>query len=281
MRIKLTLRPTNQHCSLPFNYQYPLSIAIYKILQQSSSEYSEFLHNHGYLGLDGKPRKLFTFSKLFILPKRRQTGSFIRIAPQSRVILYVSSPMLADFVQHFVIGLFGNQQMEIAGPKAKSILYIEQVETIPDPEFTSPCYFKMLSPVVVSTQFDTPNGLRTHYYRPLEGQLSEAVRESLIRKHETAYGKPPQDTELVFKVDQKYVAKKGGPEKISKLITIREGRADATKIKAFESYFTLDGSTELMHTAWECGLWDKCSMGFGCVGVVGETRPKVSKTFEV
>jgi len=46
---------------MPCNYQYPHTAAIYKILSQFSPDYSAFLHDRGYTGLDGKPRKLFTF----------------------------------------------------------------------------------------------------------------------------------------------------------------------------------------------------------------------------
>ncbi len=55
----------------------------------------------------------------------------------------------------------------------------------------------------------------------------------------------------------------------SKLIVIKEGMPEETKRKAFESYLTLTGSTELMRTAWECGLGEENSMGFGMVEVVG------------
>ena len=265
MRIKLFLRADERSHSLSFNYQYSISSAIYKILSRSSPEYADFLHNKGYIGPDGKPRKLFTFSKLFFFPKRKQRDTFIRIAPNSRATLFISSPMLGDFVQHFVIGLFSQQQIEIAGPHAKLVFYIEQVETVAEPQFTSPCRFKALSPIVLTTQIDTPNGLQTHYYRAFEEELPEAVRQSLIRKHETAYGKSPKNLDLRFEIDREYIEKQGGPDRVSKLITIREGFADATKVKGFVAPFTLTGSTELMRTAWECGLGDKCSMGFGCV----------------
>jgi len=268
MRIKLTLRAIAKSTNLPFNYQYPLSAAIYNILSHSSPEYSDFLHNQGYIGPDNKPRKLFTFSRLFFTPKCRPRGSALKVIPNSRATLYISSPMLRDFVQHFVIGLFSNQHIEIAGPHSKSVFFVEQVETIPEPEFTSPCRFRALSPIVLTTQIDTANGLQTYYYRPFDGGLSNAVRESLVHKHETVYGEPPQDTSLEFSIDKDYIDKRGGPKRVSKLITIREGFSDATKVKGFIAPFTLTGSTELMRTAWECGLGDKCSMGFGCVELI-------------
>jgi CRISPR-associated endoribonuclease Cas6 len=48
---------------LPFNYQYPLSAAIYKIIQRADEAYAAFLHNEGYQR-QGKSFKLFTFSSI-------------------------------------------------------------------------------------------------------------------------------------------------------------------------------------------------------------------------
>ncbi|MFQ6116059.1 MAG: CRISPR-associated endoribonuclease Cas6, partial [bacterium] len=64
MRIKLSLRPKGKTTQIPINYQYPLSAAIYKILQQASPAYAEFLHDKGYPAPSGRLMKLFTFSRL-------------------------------------------------------------------------------------------------------------------------------------------------------------------------------------------------------------------------
>jgi hypothetical protein len=48
MRLELTLTPSVGHGLLPVNYQYPLSAAIYKIIQQADEKYSAFLHDTDY-----------------------------------------------------------------------------------------------------------------------------------------------------------------------------------------------------------------------------------------
>jgi len=65
------------------------------------------------------------------------------------------------------------------------------------------------------------------------------------------------------------------------LVKVKEGRPDQTNVKGFLAPFTLSGSVELMRTAWEAGLGDKCSMGFGCVGVVESKTSEVFETSEV
>lgn len=176
--------------------------------------------------------------------------------------------MLEDFIQNFVTGLFNNQNIEITFSDFRTIFIIDQVETVKEPDFQNTMKFKALSPIVLSTQIDTENSLKTYYYRAMDKGISDAVKQSLIRKHETIYGKQPENTELHFEVDRDYIKKKGGEEKVSKLITLRQGRRDETRVKGFLAPFTLNGSVELMRTAWECGLGDKCSMGFGCIDLL-------------
>jgi CRISPR-associated endoribonuclease Cas6 len=65
MRVKLTLFLTKRGSVLPVNYNYFLTSFIYKILKNSSYNYSRFLHEEGYR-LEGscKGFKLFTYSML-------------------------------------------------------------------------------------------------------------------------------------------------------------------------------------------------------------------------
>jgi len=270
MRIKLLFRVEDRVTRIPINYQYPLSAAIYKILSTSSSEYSDFLHNQGYLGADGKLRKLFTFSRLNIRPRARLERGILVLQRHHSIELIVASPMLKDFIQHFVIGLFQSQRFEIANMKTKGMLHVESVEACAEPDFASVMKFKALSPIVLTATVEMGGELKKHYYRPQEQGLSEAVCQSLIKKYETSTGYLPADTSLHFEVDKDYVARRGGPEKVMTLVKLKEGRPDQTNVKGFLAPFTMSGSTELIKTAWETGVGDKCTMGFGCVGEMEE-----------
>ena len=49
-------------------------------------------------------------------------------------------------------------------------------------------------------------------------------------------------------------------------MTIKEGhKTEETKIVGFEVPFTLQGSTKLMEIAYECGIGEKNSLGFGMI----------------
>jgi len=55
--------------------------------------------------------------------------------------------------------------------------------------------------------------------------------------------------------------------RVSKLLHIKEGAAEETKIKAFAMPFAIRGNPELTKVAWECGLGDKNSLGLGMIDV--------------
>jgi CRISPR-associated endoribonuclease Cas6 len=270
MRINLTLIPKEKRCYIPINYQYPLSAAIYKILSAASPEFANFLHAKGYLSADGKPMKLFTFSYLDI-PDYRLQENLLILNNYPTCQLKISSPMIEDFIQHLVIGLFTHQELAIGNQYTVGRFHIQQVESLPTPEFKSTTRFKSLSPFVVSTMKEYNGKLTPHYFRPADPGLNEAIRLNLIKKYETIYHQPPENQELNFILDQDYVRRKGGPDKITKLITLKEhSEKEATRVRAINAPFTLSGSTELMQVAWEAGLGTHCSQGFGCVEVLGE-----------
>ncbi len=267
MRVKLKLRSIQNRCILPINYQYHLSSAIYNILSQSSSEFSEWLHEKGYLTKQGKPLKFFVFSKLYIPKVKRENASLI-VRKTSQCSLFVDSPIIDDFVQNFVVGLFSSNQIEIKSIYGRANFFIEQVEAVSEPTFKNKMKFKCLSPIVVSKGKEKNGQFYEHYFRPLEPDLSESIRKNLISKYHTLRHTLPENQELEFQIDMEYLKKRGGEEKISKLIHIKEGTSEETRVKAFETPFYLSGSPELMKIAYECGIGHKNSMGFGMVEVV-------------
>lgn len=259
MRIQLSLRSEHKSATIPINYSHPLSAAIYKILQQASPEYSAFLHDKGYPAPSGRLMKLFTFSKLWIPNVRQRDAVLIGSAGLWR--LQVASPMLDEFVQNFVLGLFAANEIAIGGQGCHAVFRVEQVEALPLPEFRETMRGKCLSPITASTVRDSEAGRRIYYYRPHDADLSEALHKNLLEKYEIIYGNPPRDNRFLFRLESSDKPK-------SRLITIKEGAPEATQIKAFESYFTFEGSPDLMRTAWECGLGDHNSQGFGMVNFV-------------
>jgi CRISPR-associated endoribonuclease Cas6 len=80
MRFKLTLYTRQIQPQLTLNYQYPLSAAVYKIIERSDAAFSELLHNTGY-GKGHKSFKLFTFSDILRKFDKEVTKIKKRLAP--------------------------------------------------------------------------------------------------------------------------------------------------------------------------------------------------------
>jgi len=263
MRIRIQLLALAKNAAVPINYQYPVSAAIYKILNRASPEYTAFLHNKGYSAPSGRFMKLFTFSKLYIPHAQFKDGKLLGDFRQP-CHLFVGSPMHEDFVQNFVLGLFDSSTIEIAGSGMRTRFQVRGVESIIKPEFNEEMRFRCLSPIVISRSEDRENGRMPHYYRPFEEGLNEALRKNLLQKYQIIYNAFPENEAFEFQITEKDKPR-------SKKITIKEGTPHATELKAFETYFTLRGNPELMEVAWECGLGEHTSQGFGMVEVVGES----------
>ncbi len=256
MRLRLSLRPTTPEPRVPINYQYPLSAVIYKILQQAAPEYARFLHSKGYPAPTGRLMKLFTFSKLWI-PGGRRDGRTL-VGQNAPWTLQIGSPMLDEFVQGFVLGLFETLELVIAGQGQHARFQIEQVEALPVPPFSQTMRFKCLSPISASTMVDQGSSARIHYFRPDDRRLPQALHQNLMQKYHIIHNHAPEDTRFEFQFETQDRPK-------GKLIWIKEGTPEQTKVYCFESYFTLAGSVELIRTAWQCGLGERGSQGFGMV----------------
>ncbi len=264
MRLKLTLLPLEANPAVPLNYNYPLSAAIYKLLAQASPEYARWLHDQGYQSRDERFMKLFTFSRLDI-PRVRLSGKTLQAGDDRPWSLQISSPMEEEFVQNFVLGLFHQQKMEIGGQGAVGRFLIESVEALPAPKFAERMHGKTLSPMVVSTMREHKGKLHSYYYRPTDPELAEALRNNLIAKFELVHHRPCENPHLQISFDMHYFKRRQG--KVTKLLHIKEGTAEETKVKAFEMPFEMAGNPQLIKIGWECGLGDKNSLGFGMVEV--------------
>jgi CRISPR-associated endoribonuclease Cas6 len=180
-------------------------------------------------------------------------------------LLQIGSPMESDFVQNFVLGLFQEQKLEIGQKGLVGRFQIAAVEALPDPQFNTEMFGKTSSPVVVSTMREHRGKLQAYYYRPTDPEIGEAIRNNLLMKYEIICGKPCVEPDFKIEFDMQYYERRQG--RVSKLLHIKEGSAEETKVKAFEMPFRVQGNPELIRVAWECGLGDKNSLGLGMIDV--------------
>lgn len=247
---------------LPMNHQHLLTGLVYRLLGTSDADFAEALHDGGFAPEEGSAKrfKLFVFSGLRT-PKgrRRVVGDQLQIAP-GLVEWFLSSPR-EDFLLHSATGLLTTGSTVQVGTLR---LTIREVCALPQPTFAPTTAFSCLTPIVAALPL--PNG-GTRYLRPCEGEaFSQAVRNNLLQKHRLLHAGPlPTDDRLTLTFDAAYLDR--DPHVGTKKITFK-----SIDIIGALAPFTLSGSPELMQTAWECGLGEKNSSGFGMIDVKTASR---------
>lgn len=250
MRIQI-LADVGSGITLPINYNHLLVGTIYRFLAESNPEYADFLHDEGYYVAE-KRFKLFTFSQL-LADRRYIKGDKIQF--RSTLAWYVSSPV-ERFLSHFADTLLTEGRLSLRKHQLKIIDV-----TVPQmPRFQSEMHFRCLSPIVMSAVREREGKRRTHYCLPDDPELTELIRQNLIRKHEAICGRAPQDDTLSLRFDEGYIRRKQG--RVTRLIDFND-----IKIKGIMCPFRVSGSCALIQVGYECGFGDKNSAGFGMVKV--------------
>lgn len=263
MRFNLTLRVNARKYGriLPLNYQYEMSAVIYKILASSSGDFATWLHENGFRMDNGKQFKLFTFSQLNI-PNRRILKQSNQLELLSDSVQWQISFLPENSTQNFIEGLFQNCVFEIGNKESKVEFEVESIEVVPPPEFQESMVYNTLSPIFVSCVDETG---RDHYPKDShEFKTSEWVKErlliNLVDKYSAFYGREFQD--------EKYLNFITLTEPKSKLVTIKSGTNEQTRLRGFECKIVVSAPPELQRLAYDSGLGALNSQGFGCLEVL-------------
>ena len=261
MRFKLTLQTVHKQALLPFNYQYPLSSAIYKIIKSADKEFAAFLHNKGY-GEGYKSFKLFTFSD--IKTSFLKNGDRMQLQnDQAELLVCFYIPEAAE---NFIKGLFLNQQLEIADYKSKTIFEITHLESLPSNHNNKPIkVLQPISPLVVGRKND-----RGHYdYRsPRDEDFEDCLLHNWIEKL-AATGNADEDTLLNLRQKVSVNVRLFPHPPQSRLITIKGGTDAETKIRGYTKFrLEVTAPEEMIELALGAGLGLYNAQGMGCVEVV-------------
>jgi len=273
MRLKLTLQTLHKPAYLPFNYQYPLSAAIYKIIQSADAAFATFLHDTGY-GSGHKSFKLFTFSDIktpFI-----KNGDRMQLQTDSAELIVCF--YIPEAAENFIKGLFLNQQLQIADFKSKTTFHINQVESqrellsdgvmerLSERKSEGLKYLlQPLSPLVTGRKND-----RGHYdYRsPQDEDFEDCLLHNWIEK---AVATQNADTDTLQNLKQKIsvtVRLFAHPPQ-SRLITIKGGTNAETKIRGYTKFrLEVTAPGEMIELALGAGLGLYNAQGMGCMEVV-------------
>ena len=250
MRIRITLMSKGRQ-TIDINYNHALSSLIYRLIQESDSIYSTFLHNKGY-EINNKHYKLFTFS---LLQPEYYIVEGSNMSIEGKVYLYISSPM-KEFLLSLIESLTKYPVIRIGTGQFKVI----NIEATADPSFTRQMKFKCISPLTISTAYMNENSRLVKRNLYIEDKrFTDNIKTNIISKYELIHGKKPEDTEfnISFMNVEKY--------KRGKLINLKNG----IKIKGYLAIFEVCGNPELIETAYECGIGDRNSLGMGMIEAIG------------
>lgn len=262
MRFLLTLLPLDNSSLLPLNYQYPLSAAIYKIIQQADKDYSAFLHDQGYQLENGKSFKLFSFSDLKV-PYRVQGDRMQINGVQAQLTV---SFHIDEAASNFIKGLFINQQLEIGDKISKARFSVREVQLLPDvlaaindnePEVI----LQPLSALVVGRKNERDN---YDFLSPADSDFAKWLIHNWLEKYKAA--KPETNAEILKK--QVSIQLLTPLQNIkSRLITIKAFTPQQTKIRGFVGFrMKVKAPRALLELALNAGMGLYNSQGFGCVG---------------
>lgn len=124
----------------------------------------------------------------------------------------------------------------------------------------------MLSPLVCSTK--RAGEKYPQFLLPRDEGFERVLLENLMGKYEALYGHAFEGSaELQFEVPEEYLERKN--EKITKLVTLKEGSPDETKVRGTLAPFRLRVPKELMEVGYYCGFGGLNAQGFGMVKVGG------------
>jgi CRISPR-associated endoribonuclease Cas6 len=258
MRIKLSIKPKYPGQIIPINYQYHISSFIYHTIEASDSNFSEWLHNKG-VRLGNKRFKFFTFSQLYI-PSREIIKTENRIKINSETIDLIISMMIDDTAENFIIGMFERQKMKIYDEQSEAEFYIKTAELLPEPKFENVMKFKTISPIVLTTRGVYKGKEAVIFLNPEEERYFDFLKRNIEEKY-IAWCQFTNTSIHEYKLDEFEVT---GNVK-AKLVTIKEGKDDETKIKGYVYNFILKGDTEFIRFAYRAGIGKWNSLGFGCI----------------
>ena len=155
----------------------------------------------------------------------------------------------------FIQGIFAHQSFSIGNKKYQVAFDVVGVEAIPMPQLSEGMTFVALSPICVKLHEDN----KTQYLSPDNPMFAEGVLKGLKARYESIYGQPfdMEDKEFSFELIDKKVK--------SKLITIKANTPYESRVRGYLCSFRLKAPLELMKIAYEGGVGEQCSQGFGFI----------------
>lgn len=260
MKFKLSLSSEGQSNLLPLNYQYEVSSWVYNTIKKGDKEFARWLHDKGYEN-GKKTFKLFTFSKLYPENYRIVSDRLELLSP--KVGLNISF-FMDQAAEPFIIGMFMQQQFFIGDKKSKVGFRVDTIEKTKDPKWGNEMCFECESPLVVSIKNEGGSG-HARYIGPTEDQYGYYFTQNLINKYVASLSLTPGLPAVTDMSENNQLTFEPIGQAKSKLVTIKQGTPEESKIRGYMFRFKICAPEELIKIGYFSGFGEKNSLGFGCV----------------
>lgn len=246
MRSKITVRNIS-NLPVNFDYQYGLASMLYFKLAGADIRLANETHAHqGF--------KFYTFSNLALMNRKACKSGLCF----ERAYFILSSPD-DRFIKSFAEGLLQQPEFYLDGPNGRANFVIERIEILQEISLGDECWFKALSPIYIKTMRKENDNLREIDLYPTEPKFYENLHKNLTERFSEFYGKAPlYHFDVIETADIK-------PKRIKIADSFRRCSLMSLRIQA---------SPELLKFAYDAGLGEKNAMGFGCVEVIDNEKPR-------
>lgn len=236
MRLKINLKSENNF-KVPFNYNHILSSIIYNKI--ADLDLANKIH-------DSNSFKFFNFSQINI--KKRKLVKDGVIARDGRISFYLSSP--DDLlVKNLVSGFVDDLEINFKNDK----LIVEKIEALKTPDFREISEFKTLSPINIRDSKEIDGKVKRIDLAPSD-KFFKGIENNLIKKYCIFNNIENTDKKISAYSEMAHVKRKR--------ITIPKG-PNTTYHRAYMMDLILEGDTDLIKFAYDVGVGEKNSMGFG------------------
>jgi CRISPR-associated endoribonuclease Cas6 len=262
MRFSIQFTRTSGYDLLPMDYQYFISAWIYKTIKLSNDEFASFLHDRGYGSDEGKLFKLFCFSRLeFGKPLLLPAEKLFQISASTlRLLISFDIPITAS---HFIEGIFKDQEFYLGDKLHGLNLRVTTVELLPEPAFHETMHYRLLTPWVVSIKEEgKPQPV---YLAADDERFYTMAARHLAEKHNLTHTETP-----TVKQEQIVIRRINGFKRSG--FVISPGTPRETRVVGNLFEFTLTAPISIHQMAWNAGISEKSSMGFGMVEVKKENN---------
>jgi len=245
MRLKILLEPSKEPTLIPWDYRTSLTRLVYEILSLSDAEYGRWLHDKGFIR-GKRVYRLFVYSDLQLWHRVPEKDGLLS---SGNLTWQLASPD-RRFIEKFMNGIRRkDQRLDLF----ESSFNVVDMLTMEAPSFPDAVTLSTISPVVAST-YDPKMPPHPTYLSPDQPEFALALEKNLFAKWE-AFHETPWDKEG-------FGLRVWSPR--GKLI-----RVFNINVRAWYLKVQLWGSSELIRFAYETGLGEKNSMGFGMLEAGG------------